>query len=221
MRAISRFASLSRVVFSSAPVAAWKRRLNSSWRVSASRCSSSSSVRSRRSLARKEITTLALHELRLHGQLLRGEPQGFLRKRLRHAGELEHDAARLDDGHPSFGRALALAHARLGRLLRERLVGEDVDPDLAAALDLARHGDPGRPDLAVRDPAVLEGLDPELAEGDRGLPRRLAAPAAAVVLAVLLLLRQQHALALSLPAALRGLVARAVELRRLLGLLLG
>ena len=39
MRAISRFASLRRVVFSSAPVAAWNRRLNSSCRVSASRCS--------------------------------------------------------------------------------------------------------------------------------------------------------------------------------------
>src|SRR5881275_3530684 len=100
MRAISRFASLRRVVFSSAPVAAWNRRLNSSWRVSASRWSSSSSVRSRRSLARKEITAFALHELRLHGQLLRGEAQRFLRERLRHAGELEHDAARLDDGHP-------------------------------------------------------------------------------------------------------------------------
>src|SRR3954452_23190924 len=192
MRAISRFASLSRVVFSSAPVAAWKRRLNSSWRVSASRCSSSSSVRSRRSLARKEITTLALHELRLHGQLLRGEPQGFLRKRLRHAGELEHDAARLDDGHPSFGRALALAHARLGRLLRERLVGEDVDPDLPAALDLARHRDPGRLDLAVRDPAVLERLDPVLAEGDARLAPRLAAPPAAMGLAELGLPRHQH-----------------------------
>ena len=47
MRAISRLASFRRAVFSSAPVAAWNRRLNSSCRVSASRCSSSSSVRSR------------------------------------------------------------------------------------------------------------------------------------------------------------------------------
>ena len=36
---------------------------------------------------------------------------------------------------------------------RDRLVGEDVDPDLAAALDLARHRDTGGLDLAVRDPA--------------------------------------------------------------------
>src|SRR5436305_14270792 len=102
MRAISRFASFRRVVFSSAPVAAWKRRLKSSWRVSESRCSRSSSVRSRMSLARKEITTFALHELRLHRQLLRREAQRFLGERLRHAGELEHDAARLDDGDPTL-----------------------------------------------------------------------------------------------------------------------
>src|SRR5436309_10043841 len=103
MRAISRFASLRRVVFSSAPVAAWNRRLNSSWRVSASRCCSSSSFRSRRSLARKEITALALHELGLHGKLLAGEAQGLASERLGHAGELEHDAAGLDHGDPAFG----------------------------------------------------------------------------------------------------------------------
>ena len=39
----------------------------------------------------------------------------------------------LDHRHPVLGRTLARAHARLGRLLRHRLVREDVDPDLAAA----------------------------------------------------------------------------------------
>src|SRR3954454_21539315 len=119
MRAISRFASLRRVPFSSAPVAAWKRKLNSSWRVSASRCSSSSSVRSRKALARKEITALALHELRFHRQLLRRETACFLGELLRYTGELQHDAAGLHAGDPALARALPLAHARLGRLLRE------------------------------------------------------------------------------------------------------
>src|SRR3954452_2418130 len=210
MRAISRLAIFRRAVFSSAPVAAWNRRLNSSCRVSASRCSSSSSVRSRMSLARKEITTLALHELRLHRQLLRGEAQRLLGERLRHTGQLEHDAARLDDGHPALRGALALAHARLSRLLRVRLVGEDVDPHLAAALDLARHRDTSSLDLAVGDPAVLERLDPVLAEVDHGLPRRLATPAAAVHLAELRLLRQQHRLARLLGALVFG---RRVVLR--------
>src|SRR6266516_3604320 len=51
IRAISRFASRSRAEFSSAPVDAWKRRLKSSWRVSAIFLSSSSSVMSRSCLA--------------------------------------------------------------------------------------------------------------------------------------------------------------------------
>src|SRR6185437_16986983 len=99
---------------------------------------------------------LSLHNLRLHRELLPGETKRFLCERLRHAGELEHHAAGLDHADPALGRALAGAHASLGRLLREALVGEDVDPDLAAALDLARHRDPGRLDLSVRDPAGVE-----------------------------------------------------------------
>src|SRR5919197_6140660 len=162
MRAISRLASRTRAEFSSAPVADWKRRLKSSCRVSASLRSSSSSVRSRRSLALKEIR-LPLHELRLDRQLLTREAERFLGQRLRHARQLEHDAARLHDRHPALGRPLALAHPGLGRLLRERLVREEVDPDLAAALDLARHRDSGRLDLAVRDRARLHPLDPVLA----------------------------------------------------------
>src|SRR5262249_38435547 len=137
MRAISRFASRSRAWFSSAPVTDWKRRLNNSCRRSASRCSRSSSVRSRSSDALVKEVFLSLHDLRLHGQLLAGQAQRLLGERLRHAGELEHHAARLDDADPALGRAFARAHARLGRLLREALVGEDVDPDLASTLDLA------------------------------------------------------------------------------------
>src|SRR5690349_15076663 len=181
MRAISRLARPSRAVFSSAPVAAWNRMLKSSWRVSASRRASSSSFRSRRSLAFKEVR-LPLHELRLQRQLLGGEAQRLLGERLRHAGELEHHLARLDDRHPALGRALAAAHAGLGRLLRERLVREQVDPDLAAAADLAGHRDAGRLDLPVGDPAGLERLDPVLAE----LHGRLAAAQPGLAPAVLL-----------------------------------
>src|SRR6185369_8716714 len=118
-----------RAVFSSAPVAIWKRRLNKFSRLSARRRSSSSSDSSRSSLALKEIS-LSLHELRLDGQLHPGEAHRLAGERLRYTGQLEHDAARLAHGHPVLGRALAGAHARLRRLLRPRLVGEDVDPDL-------------------------------------------------------------------------------------------
>src|SRR5262249_24300756 len=99
---------------------------------------------------------LSLHNLGLHGELLAAQAERLFRERLRPAGELEHHASGLDHADPALGRALARAHAGLGRLLRDALVREDVDPDLAAALDLARHRDPGRLDLAVRDPAGVE-----------------------------------------------------------------
>src|SRR5262245_6756862 len=191
MRAISRFASFRRALFSSAPVADWKRRLNSSCRRSANASASSSSVMSLRSLAFKEIR-LPLHELRLQRQLRPGQAQRFLRERLRNAGELEHHSARLDHRDPVLRRALARAHTPLGRLLRRRLVGEDVDPDLAAALDLPRHRDSRSLDLPVGDPAGLEGLQPVVTELHGRLALRVAAATASLVLAELRLLREQH-----------------------------
>src|SRR5579864_9106598 len=110
--------------------------LNSSFRVSASRVSRSSLLMLRRSLARKEITTLTADELRLDRELLSGQAERLFGERLGHPGELEHHAAGLDHRDPAFRRALALAHAGLERLLGEGLVREHVDPDLAAALDL-------------------------------------------------------------------------------------
>src|SRR5204862_1443092 len=103
-----------------------------------------------------------------------------------------------------------------GRLLREALVGKDVDPDLAAALDLAGHRDPGRLDLAVGDPAGVERLEPVVTELDGRLAARVAAAAAAMHLAELGLLRHQHRLLAVLPR-LRGrlVLAGCLRLRRL------
>ena len=77
------------------------------------------------------------------------------------------------------GRPFALAHARFGRLLRDRLVGEDAHPDLPAALDEARDRDAGRLDLPRGDPAVLQGLQAVVAEArpcSRSWPSRSAVP---------------------------------------------
>src|SRR5207248_4489823 len=95
MRAISRFVSFSRALFSSAPVTDWKRRLNSSCRRSVSRCSSSSSVRSLSSLRLVKELGLPFHDLRLDGQLLDRELERVLRVRRGHRGRLELDRARL------------------------------------------------------------------------------------------------------------------------------
>src|SRR5438552_13610930 len=143
--------------------------------------------------ASKELV-LSLYDLRFHRELLAGEAERLLCERLRHAGELEHHPARLDHADPALGRAFPRAHPRLGRLLREALVGKDVDPDLAAALDLAGHRDPGRLDLAVGDPAGVERLEPVVTELDGRLAARVAAAAAAMHLAELGLLRHQHRL---------------------------
>src|SRR5215211_85933 len=180
-----------RAVFSSAPVAIWKRRLNKFSRLSARRRTSSSSESSLSSLALKEVS-LSLHELRLDGKLHPGEAHGLPGKRLRHTGELEHDAAGLDHGDPVLWRALAGAHAGLGGLLRHWLVREDVDPDLAAALDVPRHGDASRLDLAVGDPAGIQRLEAVVPEVDLLLALRVTATAPALLLAKLRLAGHQH-----------------------------
>src|SRR5438309_5629950 len=153
--------------------------------------SSSSSVRSLKSLARKEIR-LPFHDSRLDRQLPAREPERLLRQRLGHAGELEHDAPRLDHRDPVLRRALSRAHSGLGGLLRHRLVREDVDPDLAATTDLARHRDSGRLDLAVRHPAVLERLQAVVAGLHSRLALREAAAPASLVLAELRFLPEPH-----------------------------
>ena len=161
-----------RAVLSSWPVTCWKRRLNSSCLASASRSTSSVVVELaelgvplaiRLTSSRGAATNLALI-----GSFWMARSMASWASVSCDAGQLEHDPAGLHDGDPALGVALARAHAGLGRLLGDGLVGEDVDPDLAAALDVAGHGDTGGLDLAGGDPARLEGLDAVVAEGDRG-----------------------------------------------------
>src|SRR5438034_4527193 len=100
--------------------------------------SSSSSVRSLKSLARKEIR-LPFHDSRLDRQLPARKPERLLRPGLWHSAELKHDAPGLDHRDPVFRRTLPRPHPCLGTLLRHRLVRAAVDPDLTATSDLARH----------------------------------------------------------------------------------
>src|SRR5207253_146115 len=93
---------------------------------------------------------------------------------------------------------------------------------LATALDLARHRNSGRLDLPVRDPTGLERLQAVIAELHRRLALRITAPAAALVLAELRLLREQHGLRLLLLARRRLARCRLLRSRRgLLGRRLG
>src|SRR5215207_9700917 len=131
-------------------------------------------------------------ELALERQLLRRQAQGLARHLLRHPLDLVEDAAGLDDRDPVVGRALALAHTGLGGLLRDGLVGEHPNPDFAAALDVARHGDTCGLDLPVRNQARLQRLQAVLAEADLGAALGRARHAPLHLLPVLYLLRHQH-----------------------------
>src|SRR5690606_9527950 len=97
----------------------------------------------------------------------------------------EDDAAGLDVGDPPRGGALAGAHPGLGRLLGERPVREDVDPHLAATLDVAGHRDTRGLELPVGEVSVLQRLDPEVTEGDLGAALGDARAARVVLLAEL------------------------------------
>src|SRR4029077_2075808 len=80
------------------------------------------------------LSTLPFHERGGHGELRAGEAERFARGDLVHALHLEQHLARLHARHVVLDVALARAHAHLERLLGDRHVREDADPDLAAAL---------------------------------------------------------------------------------------
>src|SRR5215469_9365404 len=211
MRAISLRTARSRPWLSSWPVAAWKRRLNSSIFASASLSSSSCSLAARRSAAASALAItphhlrglrgsspgsaehasrtlpvvcntasaacasltsrlahLTLDELALHRQLVHGPAKCLPGHRLRHAGQLEHDAPGLDVGDPPFRRALARAHPRLSRLLGQRPIRVDRYPDLPASADVPGHRDSSGFDLPVRYVRVLHSLYAVFAESHPG-----------------------------------------------------
>src|SRR5215211_5618507 len=154
----------------------------------------------------------ALDEARLDRQLRGAEAQRLAGDVLGDAVDLEHDAAGRDARRPELGRALALAHPHLGRLLRHRHVREDPDPDPALALHLARDRAPRRLDLARGHPLRLERLEAELAEIELRAALRGTADAALEGFAELGLLGLQHGEPLNPSRSLSGLLAVAVAL---------
>src|SRR5713226_3306942 len=132
------------------------------------------------------------YELRGNRQLVRRQFQSFLGRRFVHSRHLEHDAPRLHHRHPLLRRAFALTHARFRRLLGERLVRENPDPQFSAALDEPRNRHARRFDLPVGDPRAFHGLQSVLAERQIPAAPGFAVAASAHLLSVLHLLRHQH-----------------------------
>src|SRR5207253_1981998 len=138
------------------------------------------------------LRLLARHETRLDRELHGREAESLFGGFAGHAFHLIEDARRLDYTHPFLGCAFAFAHTRLERLLRHRLVGKDADPDLAAALDVARHGNTARFNLTRRHPARLERLQPEITERDFLPTSGESTAASALLLSELDLFRHHH-----------------------------
>src|SRR5260370_39568491 len=84
------------------------------------------------------------YHYRFDRQLVRRQTHRLERGCRIHSFHLEQDPPGPDARDPSFGRALALTHPRLGRFFGERLVGENPDPDAPTALDMTRECDSRR-----------------------------------------------------------------------------
>src|SRR5829696_943775 len=196
MRAMSRRTWRTRPVLPSCPPAFWKRRLNASLRRLPSSSLSWSWVLGRRSVAFMALSSAfdadAGDEARLDRQLGGGQLERLAGHLDRHAVELEQHAARLDAGRPEFRRALARAHADLGRLLRDRHVGEHANPDAAGTLHVTRDGAAGGLDLARGQAVGLHRLQAIGAEVEVETALGGAADAALEGLAVLGALGLQH-----------------------------
>src|SRR5204863_4644997 len=165
------------------------------------------------------------YKFRGNRQLVRRQSQSFLGRCFVHSGHLEHDASRLHHGNPLLRRAFALAHARFRRLLGERLVRENPDPQFAAALDEPRNRHTRRFNLPVGDPRVFHGFQSILAERQISSAPGLAVAPAAHLLSVLYFLRHQHRFVLASLISLTsrrlrhrsGSLAFLLHLRRFLG----
>jgi len=135
---------------------------------------------------------VALDETGFERELVGRETHCFFGELRAHAFHLEQDPARANDADPVVRRALTFTHTGFGRLLGDRLIREQTEPDLAATLDETRHRDTAGLNLAVGNITALHHLQAVVAEREIGAAPRLAAHATALLLAKLDLLWHQH-----------------------------
>src|SRR5581483_11602261 len=138
------------------------------------------------------LVSFARYKLGSQRQLVRGKTQRLLRIRASYTFHLKQHLARTHDGYPVIRCTFAFAHTGFGGLLCHRLIREQTQPDLAATLYEARHGNTAGFDLAVGDVAALEDLQSVITEGELGTTPSLSGHASALLLAVLNFFRHQH-----------------------------
>src|ERR1019366_2995842 len=125
-------------------------------------------------------------------QLHRSALESNSRERAGNAIDFEQDAARLDSCCPIFDRALALALANFGRLLRNRDIRENADPEAALTLDVTRDRAACRFDLARGDPLRFHRLEAIGTEVEIGAAFGIALDPALEGLAELVFFGLQH-----------------------------
>src|SRR5580704_8058182 len=123
---------------------------------------------------------------------MRRQPHRLGRIGQRHSFHLKENLTGPHHRDPMIRSAFALSHTGFSRLLRNRFVRKDADPDLSTALHETRHGHAAGFNLAVGDPSRLENFESEIPKGQRASAPRLAGHTPALLLAVLYFLWHQH-----------------------------
>src|SRR5574343_669283 len=132
------------------------------------------------------------HEGGGNGQLGSSEREGFASQGFVDAVHLVQHLTRLDFSNPVLRVTLTVTHTDFGRLLGNRLVREDADPDATAPLDVTGHGTTGSFDLTSRQTTATGGLETPLTEGNLGAAGSHAFIATLMFLAELATIRLQH-----------------------------
>src|SRR6185312_7905776 len=129
------------------------------------------------------------HKLGPQPEFMRRQPHGFLCVGPAYAFHLKQHFPGTNNRHPVVGSAFAFTHTGFSRLLRDRRVRKQTDPDLAAALDETRHRHTAGLDLTIGDPARLHYFQSVVSEGQLASAPGLTAHASALLLAVLTFFR--------------------------------
>jgi hypothetical protein len=106
------------------------------------------------------------HYLGLHRQLGSGFAQGFMRHDGFYTIYLEHYAAGLNHGYEADRLTLTLSHFHFGRLLGERMVWENADPDFTGLSSIVHGGLASGLDLVGSNTGILHSLEAERTERD-------------------------------------------------------
>ena len=110
-----------------------------------------------------------------NGELVGCEPESFASGLMRETVEFEDDIPRFDHCNVVLHRSLSRSHRHLGSFFRNRLVGENTDPDLSSALETPCHGATCCLELARRDFRGIESFESHRSESKLRTARCLAA----------------------------------------------